>query len=162
MKKDLTLSWQHMGIIFKIWKCPQLIVLHFIVIKQGCLEVLILNFHPTHEGWEKHPQFPKRKRFLWLINLLLLCLTDFRHTGHPWLLLNPASVILRGLFPEKKNSYTEGRLSSLTTPIWGESGQNTGVLFSLVSWPVCEGCGDCSVCSPYPGGVAGNMQQSCY
>lgn len=116
MKKDLTLSWQHRETIFKTWKCPKLIVLLFIAIKQRVVWES-WYFQPTHEGWEKHPQFPKR-RFLWSIQLLLLCPTDFRPIGHPWLHLNPASVILRGLFTQKNNSYTEGRLPSLTTPIW--------------------------------------------
>lgn len=75
-------------------------------------------FHPTHEGWEKHPQFPKSRRFLWSIHLLLLCPADFRPIGHPQIHLNPESVILRGLFTEKNNSYTEGRVPSLTTPMW--------------------------------------------
>lgn len=161
MKKDLTLSWQHRETIFKTWKCPKLIVLLFIAIKQRVVWES-WYFQPTHEGWEKHPQFPKR-RFLWSIQLLLLCPTDFRPIGHPWLHLNPASVILRGHFTQKNNSFTEGRLPSLTTPIWEKkkSGLIRSILFNLVSWPACDGCGDCSVCSPHPVGVAGNMQQSC-
>lgn len=116
MKKDLTLLWQHRETIFKTWKCPKLIVLLFFPHKtEGCLESCYL--HPRHERWEKHPQLPKRRRFLQSVHLLLLCPTDFRPSSASFqsCKCDPKRAFY---WQKKKDSYTEGRLPSLRTPMW--------------------------------------------